>query len=84
MVGAGYMISGLCKGTVGWKIHRLAQYLEAEQAILQGQAYTLDGRSVTRADLSAVRAGIKELEAEGITPEGLVPKRRTLRAVYDG
>ena len=65
-----------------WKVERLKEYLDAESAILRGQSYTLDGRSLTRADLSAVRAGIKDLEAEGITPEGYVSKRRTTRAVF--
>ena len=75
-------MSGLCKGTIGWKVDRLYQYIEAERAILQGQAYTLDGRSVTRADLAAVRKGIAELEAEGITPYGLERKRRSVQVVY--
>ena len=65
-----------------WKVERLQQYLEAEAAILQGQAYTLDGRSLTRADLAEVRRGIEELEAEGITPNGLERKRRCVQVVY--
>ena len=65
-----------------WKVERLERYLEAEEAILCGQAYTLDGRSVTRADLAVVREGIAELESEGVTPLGMERKRRTMQVVY--
>lgn len=38
---------------------RLAAYYAAEEAALTGQSYTLGGRSLTRADLSAIRTGIQ-------------------------
>lgn len=38
---------------------QLALYLAAEQAVLTGQAYTIGGRSLTRADLSSIQDGIK-------------------------
>ena len=67
-----------------YKQRRLISYLEAEQAILSGQSYTLEGRSLTRADLATVRAVIEDLFAEGITPEGTdEPVRRTTRVVFE-
>ncbi len=67
---------------MNWKVERLRKYLEAEEHILAGQSYTLDGRSVTYADLSQIREGIAALEAEGITPNGVERKRRTMQVVY--
>ncbi len=37
---------------------KLTEYLDAESAILTGQAYSIAGRSLTRADLKAVQEGI--------------------------
>jgi hypothetical protein len=37
---------------------QLAAYLAAETAVLAGQSYTIGGRSLTRADLEAIQAGI--------------------------
>ena len=78
--------SGRFKGTVGWKElqrERLRQYVSAESAILRGQSYTLEGRSLTRADLSEVRSTIDALLAAGVTldDDGYKP-RRTMRAVF--
>ena len=62
---------------------RLTLYLEAEEAVLAGQSYTLEGRSLTRANLSEIRAAIEGLLAAGVTleDEELKP-RRTMRAVF--
>ncbi len=38
---------------------QLAAYLAAESAVLSGQAYSIGGRSVTRADLAEIRAGLE-------------------------
>lgn len=38
---------------------QLTLYLEAEAKVLAGQAYTIGGRSLTRADLAAIQQGIK-------------------------
>ena len=38
---------------------QLALYLAAEAKILKGQAVEMDGKRLTRADLSAVQAGVK-------------------------
>lgn len=50
---------------------RLQEYLDAESKVLTGQSYTLQGRSLTRANLSEIREGIstwdqrcKELSAK--------------------
>ena len=37
---------------------RLQEYLDAEAKVLLGQAYQMAGRSMTRADLKAIREGI--------------------------
>ena len=38
---------------------QLDAYLAAETAVLAGQAYTIAGRSLSRADLAKIQAGIK-------------------------
>ena len=43
---------------------RLKLYLEAEEKILNAQSYSLENRSLTRADLSKVQAKIAELQEE--------------------
>jgi hypothetical protein len=37
---------------------RLQQYLDAEEAVLSGQAYEIAGRSLRRADLQFIQTGI--------------------------
>lgn len=44
--------------------HRLLNYYEAEQAILTGQEFELEGLRLTRADLKVVRDTINDLEHE--------------------
>ena len=43
---------------------RRARYVLAETAVLQGQAYSIGNRSLTRADLKWIREGITELTAQ--------------------
>lgn len=43
---------------------RLEMYYEAEEAVLLNQEYTIGTRRLRRADLSAVRSAIKELEGQ--------------------
>lgn len=43
---------------------RLAQYVEAESRILEGQSYSIGSRSLSRANLAEVRSAIKELEGK--------------------
>jgi len=38
---------------------KLDEYLAAETAVLTNQAYTIAGRSVTRADLDSIQKGIE-------------------------
>ncbi len=59
---------------------QLASYLAAETAVLGNQAYSINGRSMTRADLAAIREGIihwdqraKQLTAGGIKARGATP-----------
>jgi hypothetical protein len=49
---------------------RLSQYIAAETAVLQGQAYSMGQRSLTRADLSEIRKAIVDLYAEINSLEG--------------
>lgn len=41
---------------------RLEMYYEAEEAVLLNQEYTIGTKSLKRADLSTIRAAIKDLE----------------------
>lgn len=46
---------------------RLKKYIEAEEAILSGQSYTIGNRTLTRANLATVERVIQELIAAGAT-----------------
>lgn len=37
---------------------KLTEYLSAETKVLSGQSYTINGRSMTRADLAEIQSGI--------------------------
>ena len=41
---------------------RLNAYYDAELKVLEGQSYQLNGKTLTRANLSEIRSAIKELE----------------------
>ena len=43
---------------------RLEMYYEAEEAVLLNQEYTIGTKSLKRADLSNIRAAIKDLEGQ--------------------
>ena len=45
---------------------QLAAYIAAETAVLSGQAYTIGGRSLTRANLGEIREGISSWNARVI------------------
>lgn len=49
---------------------RLKKYIEAEEAILGGQSYTIGNRTLTRANLATVERVIQELIAAGATIDG--------------
>lgn len=61
---------------------RLMQYYAAEEKILEGQAYSIGSRSLTRANLSEVRAAIKELEGKinALETRGTT-KRKVVRVI---
>jgi hypothetical protein len=59
---------------------RLAEYLTAEQKVLSGQEYEVDGKRMKRADLDAIRKGIaywngwvQRLARGGIRVRGAIP-----------
>lgn len=62
---------------------RLALYLEAETAVLAKQSYTIDGRSLTKANLAEIQQGIDVWNARceklGARSEG-VGRLRTIVA----
>ena len=66
------------------KNDRLRKYLEAEEAVLLGQSYTLRDRTLTRANLSEIRKAIDDLIADGATvdDEEVLNKGRTKRVVF--
>lgn len=43
---------------------RLNMYLEAEEAVLLNQEYTIGTKSLKRADLGTIRVAIKDLEKQ--------------------
>lgn len=49
---------------------RLKMYYEAEEAVLLNQEYTIGTKSLKRADLSSIRAAIKDLETQITLLEG--------------
>lgn len=55
---------------------RLEMYYEAEEAVLMNQEYTIGTKSLKRADLSTIRAAIKDLEKqiEGLEANGVKNK----------
>ena len=55
---------------------RLMLYLKAEKAILAGQSYTVEGLSLTRADLGKVQEMISGLETEIIRLENQLAKKQ--------
>lgn len=66
------------------KNDRLRKYLEAEQAVLSGQSYTIGNRALTRANLAEIRAAIDDLLSDGaVLEDGIQPKvRRSKQVVF--
>ena len=60
------------------------KYLEAEDAVLLNQSYTIRNRTFTRADLDTIRKVIKDLIDDGATvdDEEVLNKGRTKRVVF--
>ena len=60
---------------------RLKKYIEAEEAILGGQSYTIGNRTLTRANLATVEKVIQELIAAGATIDGEVDSKGNTKRV---
>lgn len=58
------MLNKAQKGRLERCRKRLAMYYEAEEAILLNQEYAIGTKSLKRADLSTVRAAIKDMEKQ--------------------
>lgn len=50
--------------TLSFAKERLQDYLDAEKKVLDGQAYSIAGRMMTRADLAEIRKGIRDWKLE--------------------
>ena len=66
------------------KNERLRRYLEAEEAVLLNQSYTMKNRVFTRADLDTIRKVIQDLIDDGATidDEEVLNKGKTKRVVF--
>jgi len=60
---------------------RLEMYYEAEEAVLLNQEYTIGTKSLKRADLSTIRAAIKDLENQIETLEANGGKNKAGRFI---
>lgn len=58
---------------------RLQMYYEAEEAVLLNQEYTIGTKSLKRADLSTIRAAIKDLEGQIEALENTGGKNKAFR-----
>lgn len=58
---------------------RLEMYYEAEEAVLLNQEYTIGTKSLKRADLSTIRAAIRDLEGQIETLEANGGKNKAFR-----
>ena len=61
----------------------VALYVAAEKAVLQGQSYTIAGRSLTRANLIDIRNGRKEWEAKVAAENSKAQGGSSLSSVAD-
>lgn len=55
-------------------IAKIAKYETAEEAILLGQSYTLDGRTWTYADLDKIRSGLEYYQKKLDQIDGTRPR----------
>lgn len=60
---------------------RLSMYYEAEEAVLLNQEYSIGTRSLKRADLSTIRAAIRELEGQIALLENSGGKNKAFRLI---
>ncbi len=60
---------------------RLSMYYEAEEAVFLNQEYSIGTRSLKRADLSTIRAAIRELEGQIELLENSGGKNKAFRLI---
>lgn len=60
---------------------RLEMYYMAEEAVLLNQEYTIGTKNLKRADLSTIRAAIKDLEGQIETMEANGGKNKAFRCL---
>lgn len=60
---------------------QLAAYLAAETAVLRGQSYELAGRRLTRADLTAIQAGVELWSTRAAALDARAQRRGRARTV---
>jgi hypothetical protein len=60
---------------------QLDAYLAAETAVLGGQAYEIQGRRLTRADLQSIQIGIDNWNRRVVTLSGSVTGRTRARTI---
>ena len=63
---------------------QLALYLAAEAAVLLNQSYSINGRSLTRADLSDIQAGIATWQSRVKALSATASRRSRTRYVVPG
>lgn len=63
---------------------KLDEYLAAETKVLAGQAYTIGGRSMTRADLAEIRAGRDDWDAKVKSLSRIASGRSRARTIVAG
>lgn len=73
------MLSRLQKERLERYKKQLAMYYEAEEAVLLNQEYKIGTRSLRRADLSTIRAAIKDLERQIESLEASGGKNKAFR-----
>ena len=61
----------------------VALYIAAEKAVLNGQSYTIAGRSLTRANLPEIRAGRKDWELKVQSENAVAQGGSSLYSVAD-
>lgn len=67
--------------TVAQAEAKLAEYLAAETAVLGGQAYTIAGRTLTRANLEEIQRGVSIWNNRVITLSAAASGRGRMRTI---
>lgn len=75
------MLNHLQKESLARYKKRLEMYYAAEEAVLLNQEYTIGTKSLKRADLSTIRAAIKDLEGQIASLEAAGGKNKACRFI---